>query len=72
MLDKEDIKQIFFYCDFRDPEGFYANDVDIIEFGQKLAAYVAVQVAKEERKKCVEFVRSLNTEVAKALEEKRG
>lgn len=72
MLSEEEIKQIFFYCDNKDPNGFYANDVDIIEFANKVAAVAIIDGARKERQHCVEFVRTLNVEVAKALEEKRG
>lgn len=72
MVSNEDIKQIFFYCDHKDPNGSYADGVDIFEFGQKVAAVVAIQAAKEEREKCIEFVMSLNSEVGKALAEKRS
>lgn len=72
MLSNEDIKQIFLYCDNKDPNGAYANDVDIFEFGQKVAAVVAIKAAKEERQKCIEFVMSLNSEVGKALADKRS
>lgn len=72
MLSNEEIKQIFFYCDNKDPNGSYADNVDIFEFGKKVAAVAAVMGAREERKLCAEFVRTLNVEVAKALEEKRG
>lgn len=43
MLDPEDIKQVFFHCHHEDPSGFYANDVDILEFGQKIAAFALAQ-----------------------------
>jgi hypothetical protein len=33
---------------------------------------MAMKYARAERAECVEFVRSLNPEVARALEEKRG
>jgi hypothetical protein len=72
MLSNEDIKQIFFYCDNKDPQGSFADDVDIYEFGKKVSAVAAVMAARQERQKCIEFVASLNAEVAKALEEKRG
>ena len=42
-LNPEDIKQVFFYCDNKDPNGYYANDVDILEFGQKIAAFALAQ-----------------------------
>jgi hypothetical protein len=47
MLTNEDIKQIFFYCENKDPNGFYANDVDIIEFARKLEALILADVAKK-------------------------
>lgn len=43
MLTTEDIKQIFFYCSNENPDGFYANDVDIIEFAKKIEAFVLAQ-----------------------------
>ena len=43
MLDPKDIKQVFFYCNHKDPAGFYANEVDVIEFGQKIAAFALAQ-----------------------------
>lgn len=43
MLTPEDIKQIFFYCSNKDPDGFYADDVDIIEFAKKIEAFVLAQ-----------------------------
>lgn len=58
-----DIKKIFLECDHRDPDGLYADDVDIIEFGNKLIA----AARKVEREDCVSFVRTLNKEVANAL-----
>ena len=72
MLSEEEIKQIFFYCDNKNPNGFYADDVDIMEFANKVAAVAMIDGARKERQRCVEFVRTLNVEVAKALEEKRG
>lgn len=42
-LDTDDIKQVFFYCENKDPDGFYANDVDILEFGQKMADFALAQ-----------------------------
>ena len=72
MLSNEDIKQIFFYCDNKDPNGSYADDVDIFEFGKKVAAVAAVIGARQERAHCHEFVQTSHAEVATALEDKRG
>lgn len=42
-LSPDEIKQVFFHCDHKDPNGFYADDVDIVEFGQKIAEYALAQ-----------------------------
>lgn len=62
-----DIKKIFLECDHRDPDGLYADEVDIIEFGNKLIA----AARKAEREDCVSFVRTLNKDVAAALVSKK-
>ena len=72
MLSNEELKQIFFHCDNKSPDGCFADDVDILEYGHKVAAVVIQKAVKVEREKCIEFVMSLNTEVGKALAEKRG
>ena len=71
MLSEEEIKQIFFYCDNKNPNGFYADNVDIMEFANKVAAVAMIDGDRKERQHCIEFVRTLNVEVARALEEKR-
>jgi len=47
MLTNDDIKQIFFYCENRDPNGFYADGVDILEFAKKLEALILADLAKK-------------------------
>lgn len=71
MLTSDHIKAIFLECNNKDPDGMYADDVDIMEFGRKLEGYARQDAIYDERDACVKFVRSLNTEVAKALEEWR-
>jgi hypothetical protein len=74
-LNKEDIQQAFFACEFKDPNGVYIDnrvDVDLLELADQLVMRASYAIAKTERNLCIEFVRTLNTEVAKALEEKRG
>ena len=59
----------------KDPQGIYLDlsaDFDLVEYTNKLIETIESRVAKVERDFCIEFVRSLNTEVANALEEKRG
>lgn len=73
-MNEQDIKQILFTCKSQepgaevDPKGLYADNLDVIEFGNKIAQDAILR----ERAACIKFVKSLNHLVATALEEKRG
>ena len=73
-MNEQDIKQILFTCKSQepdaevDPKGVYCDNLDVIEFGQK----IALAAARKERAECLRFVKSLNYIVADALAEKRG
>ena len=73
-MNEQDIKQILFTCKSQqpdaevDPKGLYADNLDVIEFGEK----IALDAARKERAECIKFVKSLNHLVAEALQEKRG
>jgi hypothetical protein len=71
MLNEELIKQIYFYCDEKLPDAIYADNLDIIQFAHKIAAFVAPMVAMKEHQRCVKIVNDMNGEVAKALESQR-
>lgn len=71
MLTATEIKAIFLECNNKNPDGLYADDVDLLEFAEKLAEVVSKKATLQERETCVKFVRSLNVEVAKALEDWR-
>ena len=71
MLTDAQIKAIFLECNNKSPDGLYADEVDLLEFGRKLETEARQQAITEERETCVKFVRTLNTEVAKALEDWR-
>lgn len=45
---------------------------DLVKLANAFAEAAAPDIAKEERRRCVSFVRSLNTYVAQALEDKRS
>lgn len=45
---------------------------DLVKLANAFAVAAAPEIAKEERRYCVSFVRSLNSYVAQALEDKRG
>ena len=65
------IKQVFFYCENRDPDGCYADGVDVLEFGRKLEAVLRPIISKEEHERCIGIVNNRNREVATALASKR-
>ena len=67
MLSNIEIKGIFLECENEDPEGMYANDVDVFEYAQAIEKVVR----EDERRACIALVKSLNHEVAKALEDYR-
>jgi len=69
MLTDNQIKAVFLECDNKDPDGIYADDVDLLEFARKLEEFLQTEFSKREQAKCITFVRSLNVEVAKALED---
>jgi hypothetical protein len=67
MLSKEEVKQIFFYVTSEDPNGIYANEVDVLEYAQKIEAVVSIMARKAEHERCVKIVAEMNREVAKGL-----
>jgi ethanolamine utilization cobalamin adenosyltransferase len=67
MLSNVEIKSIFLECENTNPNGMYADDVDIIEYAR--AIEIAARI--EERRACITLVKSLNHEVARALEDYR-
>jgi hypothetical protein len=48
-----------------------ADDVDIYQFAQKVAAFVQPMIALKEHQRCVKMVNDMNPEVARALENQR-
>jgi hypothetical protein len=67
LLSEETVKQIFFYCDQHEKNALVADDVDIVQFAHKIAAYVEPMIAAKEHQRCVQIVSDMNREVANAL-----
>lgn len=65
------IKQVYMYCENKDPNGVYPNEIDLLEFSERMIAVIGKNIAKEEAKVCVEIVSKLNPEVGKKLQELR-
>jgi hypothetical protein len=76
-MKKEDVQQAFFAAGLEENYNFLEEDLMKLAhaFGSLRNEEITERVYKavqSERARCVEFVRSLNPVVAKALEEKRG
>lgn len=70
-IDEGLVKQVFFYVDDKDPNGVYADNVNLLDFAQKLYAVVRREIAREEHARCVEIVSHMNREVSNALNTQR-
>lgn len=71
MLSEETIKQIYFYCDEKRPDAIYADNLDIVQFANKIAAFVEPIIAAKEHQRCVKIVSNMNLEVSRSLENQR-
>jgi hypothetical protein len=71
LLNEELIKQIFFCSDEKRPDPLIADEVDIVQFAEKLEAVLRPMIAAEEHKRCVIIVANMNSEVANALVNQR-
>jgi len=67
-INEDDVKQVLFGSGI---DGEFDLD-ELLEFADKLVLFASYHIARTEREFCIEFVESLNVEVAKALREKRG
>jgi hypothetical protein len=70
-LSEELVKQVFFYSDEKRPDPLIADEVDILQFAQKLEAVLRPLIAAEEHKRCVTIVAHMNREVASNLQNQR-
>jgi len=66
------IRQVYMHCINKDPDGLYPEEIDLIEFSERMIAVIGKNIAEEEAKVCVEIVRKLNPEVANKLHEMRA
>ena len=71
LLSEELVKQIFFYSDEKRPDPLIADEVDIVQFAEKLEAVLRPLIATEEHKRCVTIVAHMTREVASSLASQR-
>ena len=70
-LNEELVKQVFFYSDEKRRDALIADEVDIMQFAEKLEAVIAPMIRREEHQRCVTIVGYMNPEVAKGLNTQR-
>ena len=70
-LSEELVKQVFFYSDEKRPDPLIADEVDILQFAEKIEAVLRPMIAAEEHQRCVTIVSHMNREVANALANQR-
>ena len=66
-LNEELVKLVFFHSDDKRPDPLIADEVDIVQFAEKLEIFLRPLISAEEHKRCVKIVSHMNQEVAKAL-----
>jgi sulfite reductase alpha subunit-like flavoprotein len=69
-VTEEDIKQVFFQSKMDNVEGYDFDE--LLDFADKVIMFASFNIARVERDMCVDFVKTLNSEVAQALKDKRG
>lgn len=70
-LSEELIKQVFFYSDEKRRDALIADEVDIVQFAEKIEAVLTPMIRIEEHQRCVSIVKNMNPEVAKKLATQR-
>jgi sulfite reductase alpha subunit-like flavoprotein len=69
-VSDEDIKQVFFQSKMDNVEGYDFDE--LLDFADKVIMFASFNIARVERDMCINFVKTLNAEVAQALKDKRG
>lgn len=69
-IDKQKIFKVFHETYLENNYNFLEDD--LVKLATAFIAMAAPTIAKVERTECIKFVKSLNTTVGQALEDKRG
>jgi sulfite reductase alpha subunit-like flavoprotein len=69
-VTEEDVKQVFFQTKMDNVEGYDFDE--LLDFADKIIMFASFNIARVERDMCINFVKTLNAEVAQALKDKRG
>jgi hypothetical protein len=67
-MNEDTIKQVFFQSDRPRKNALLADEVDIVQFAQNIAALVRVRTARAEHQRCVRIVAEFNEDIARELD----
>ena len=71
-VTEDTIRQAYFQCNNNLKDGIYPEEIELVEYSEKLILVVGPEIAKAERAECLKIVEALNPEVARVLRERRG
>jgi hypothetical protein len=71
-VNEDIIKQVYFQCNNKMPDGVYVDELELIEYSEKLILVVGKDIAKAEREEILKILDAVNPEVAKLIRERRG
>jgi len=66
-MDESTIKQVFFQSDRPRKNALIADEVDIVQFAQNIAALVRVRAAQAEHRRCVNIISHYSPELSREL-----
>jgi hypothetical protein len=71
-VNEELIKQVYFQCNNQIKNGIYPDEIELIEYSEKLILTAGQAIAKAERDEILKIVDALNPEIARVIRERRG
>jgi len=71
-VNEDLIKQVYFQCQNQLKNGIFPDEIELIEYSEKLILVVGKDIAKAEREEILKILDKVNPEVAKLIRERRG
>ena len=71
-VNEELIKQVYFQCQNQLKNGIFPDEIELIEYSEKLILVVGKDIAKAEREEILKILDNVNPEIAKLIRERRG
>ena len=71
-VNEDLIKQVYFQCQNQLKNGIFPDEIELIEYSEKLILVVGKDIAKAEREEILKILDKVNPEVAKLIRDRRG